>query len=59
LEEVVDYKYCGIDFNKNIRWDGYRKKRTLGVGKHFILFKIGVERQSYGTGKLVKLFLRF
>jgi hypothetical protein len=51
LEEVADYKYLRIDFNRNLSWDGCRKKRTLGVGKHFILFKTGVERQSCGTGK--------
>ena len=44
LEEVVDYKYLQIDFNKNISWNGCIKKITLGVGKHFMLFKIGVER---------------
>ncbi|XP_057855964.2 uncharacterized protein LOC131065484 [Cryptomeria japonica] len=33
LEEVLDYKYLGIDFNKNLNWDGCRKKRILGGWK--------------------------
>ena len=35
LEEVVDYKYLGINFNKNLSWNGCRKKRTLGGWKAF------------------------
>jgi hypothetical protein len=30
LKEVTDYKYLRIDFNKNLIWEGCRKKRTLG-----------------------------
>jgi len=32
------------------------RKRLWGFGKNFMLFKIGVERQSYGIGKPLKLF---
>jgi hypothetical protein len=39
LEEVVDYKYLGIDFNRNLSWDGCRKKRTLGGWKTFYAFQ--------------------
>jgi len=35
------------------------RKELWRVGKHYMLFKIGVERQSYGTGKPLKLFLGF
>jgi len=35
------------------------RKELWWVGKHFMLFKIGVERQIYGTGKPLKLFLGF
>jgi hypothetical protein len=51
LEEVADYKYLGIDFNRNLSWDGCRKKRTLGGWKTFYSFQNRVERQSCGTGK--------
>jgi hypothetical protein len=39
LEEVTDYKYLRIDFNKNISWEGHRKKRTLGGWKAFYAFQ--------------------
>jgi hypothetical protein len=39
LEEVADYKYLGIDFNRNLSWDGCRKKRTLGGWKAFYSFQ--------------------
>jgi hypothetical protein len=39
LEEVEDYKYLGIDFNKNLSWEGCRKKRTLGGWKAFYVFQ--------------------
>ena len=39
LEEVVDYKYLGIDFNKNLSWEGCRKKRTLGGWKALYAFQ--------------------
>jgi len=39
LEEFVDYKYLGIDFNENLSWDGCRKKRTLGGWKVFHAFQ--------------------
>jgi hypothetical protein len=39
LEEVVDYKYLRIDFNKNLSWEGCRKKRTLGGWKTFYSFQ--------------------
>lgn len=39
LEEVADYKYLGIDFNKNLRWNGCRKKRTFGGWKAFYAFQ--------------------
>jgi hypothetical protein len=39
LEEVADYKYLGIDFNKNLSWEGCRKKRTLGGWKVFYAFQ--------------------
>ena len=39
LEVVEDYKYLGIDFNKNLSWEGYRKKRTLGGWKAFYAFQ--------------------
>jgi hypothetical protein len=39
LEEVVDYKYLRIDFNKNLSWDGCRKKRTLRGWKAFYAFQ--------------------
>jgi len=35
------------------------RKELWGVGKHFMLFKIGVERQNYGTERPLKLFLGF
>jgi len=38
LEEVVDYKYLIIEI-----------KELWGIGKHFMLFKIGLETKSYGT----------
>ena len=38
LEEVVDYKYLGIDFNKNLSWNGCRKKRTLGGLESILCF---------------------
>jgi hypothetical protein len=56
LEEVADYKYLGIDFNKNLSWEIYKKKRTLGG---YMLSKIGAERQSYGIRRLCKLSLEF
>ena len=39
LEEVADYKYLGIDFSRNLSWDGCRKKRTLGGWKAFYSFQ--------------------
>jgi hypothetical protein len=36
---VADYKYFGIDFNKNLSWEGCRKKRTLGGWKAFYAFQ--------------------
>jgi hypothetical protein len=39
LEEVADYKYLGIDFNRNLSWDGCRKKITLGGWKAFNAFQ--------------------
>ncbi len=39
LEEVANYKYIGIEFNKNLSWDGCRKKITLGRWKPFYAFK--------------------
>jgi hypothetical protein len=39
LEEVADYKYLGIDFNKNLSGDGCRKKITLGGWKAFYAFQ--------------------
>ena len=39
LEEVADYKYLRIDFNKNLSWDGCRKKRTSGGWKAFYAFQ--------------------
>ncbi|XP_059067370.1 uncharacterized protein LOC131858220 [Cryptomeria japonica] len=33
LEEDSNYKYLGIGFNKNLNWDGCRKKRILGGWK--------------------------
>jgi len=39
LEQVVDYKYLEIDFNKNLSWNGCRKKRTLGDWKAFYVFQ--------------------
>ena len=39
MEEVADCKYLGIDFNKNLSWDGCRKKRTLGGWKAFYAFQ--------------------
>jgi hypothetical protein len=39
LEEVEDYKYLGVDFNKNLSWEGCRKKRTLGGWKAFYAFQ--------------------
>jgi hypothetical protein len=39
LDEVVDYKYLEIDFNKNLSWEGCRKKRTLGGWKAFYAFQ--------------------
>jgi hypothetical protein len=39
LDEVADYKYLGIDFNKNLSWEGCRKKRTLGGWKVFYAFQ--------------------
>ena len=39
LEEVADYKYLGIDFNRNLSWDGCKKKRTLGGWKAFYSFQ--------------------
>ena len=39
LEEVVDYKYFGIDFDKNLSWEGCRKKRTLGGWKALYAFQ--------------------
>jgi hypothetical protein len=39
LEEVADYKYLGIDFNKNQSWEGCRKKRTLVGWKAFYAFQ--------------------
>jgi hypothetical protein len=59
LEEVADYKYLGIDFNKNLSWEGCRRKELWEVGKRSMLSKIGAERQSYGIGRLCKLSLGF
>jgi hypothetical protein len=39
VEEVVDYKYLRIDFNKNLSWEGCRNKRTLGGWKVFYAFQ--------------------
>jgi hypothetical protein len=39
IEEVANYKYLGIDFNKNLSWEGCRKKRTLGGWKAFYAFQ--------------------
>jgi hypothetical protein len=39
LEEVADYKYLRIDFNKNLSWEGCKKKRTLGGWKAFYAFQ--------------------
>jgi len=39
LEEVADYKYLRIDFNKNLSWNGCRKKRTLWGCKTFYAFQ--------------------
>jgi hypothetical protein len=39
LKEVADYKYLGIEFNKNLSWEGCRKKRTLGGWKAFYVFQ--------------------
>jgi hypothetical protein len=39
LEEVADYKYLGIDFNKNLSWKSYRNKRTLGGWKVLYAFQ--------------------
>lgn len=38
---------------------GVERKELWGVGKHIMLFKIGVERQSYGTRMPLKLFFGF
>ena len=35
LEEVAEYKYLGIDFNKKLSWSSCRYKRTLGGWKAF------------------------
>jgi hypothetical protein len=39
LEEVADYKYLEIDFNKNLIREGCRKKRNLGGWKAFYAFQ--------------------
>jgi hypothetical protein len=39
LEEVADYKYLGIDFNKNLSREGCIKKSTLGGWKAFYAFQ--------------------
>jgi hypothetical protein len=39
LEEVEDYKYLRIDFNKNLSWEGCRKKITLGGCNAFYAFQ--------------------
>jgi hypothetical protein len=39
LEEVAYYKYLEIDFNKNLSWEGCRKKRTLRGWKAFYAFQ--------------------
>jgi hypothetical protein len=39
LQEVANYKYIGIDFNKNLCWEGCRNKRTLGGWKAFYAFQ--------------------
>jgi len=39
LDEVANYMYLGIDFNKNLSWEGCRKKRTLGGWKAFYAFQ--------------------
>jgi hypothetical protein len=39
MEEVADYKYLGIDFNRNLSLDGCRKKKTLGGWKTFYAFQ--------------------
>ena len=56
LEEVANYKYLGIDFNRNLSWDVCRKKRTWGVGKHFMLFKTGVEATLWDGKTTLTLF---
>jgi len=38
LEEVADCKCLRIDFNKNLSWNGCRKKRTLEGWKTFYVF---------------------
>ena len=35
MEEDEDYKYLIIDFNRNLKWNGCRKKITLGGWKAF------------------------
>jgi hypothetical protein len=39
LEEVADYKYLRIDFNKSLSLEGCRKKITLGGWKEFYAFQ--------------------
>jgi hypothetical protein len=39
LEEVEDYKYLRIYFNKNLSWEDCKKKRTLGGWKSFYAFQ--------------------
>ena len=38
-EEVADYKYFRIEFNKKLSWDGCRKKITLRGWKAFYAFQ--------------------
>jgi hypothetical protein len=39
LDEVADYEYLRIDFNKNLSWEGCRKKINLGCWKVFYAFQ--------------------
>jgi hypothetical protein len=39
VHEVADYKYLRIEFNKNLSWEGCRKKRTLGGWKALYAFQ--------------------
>jgi len=39
LEEVADYKYLGIDFNKNLSWNGVERKEFWGGWKALYAFQ--------------------